>query len=80
MKSGSPQLFSLFFAKPGGGKLETNVRLLVSAPSTFQAKEILSRIKSSLGKFEFVEVNNIEFMTRINLRKFEPKESLMLSV
>lgn len=62
------------------GELETNVRLLVSAPSTYQAKEILSRIKSSLGKFKFVEVNNVEFMARVNLRTFEPKESLILSV
>jgi len=62
------------------GELEANVRLLVSAPSMYQAKEILSRIKSSLGKFKFIEVNNVEFMTRINLRTFEPKESLMLSV
>lgn len=62
------------------GELETNVRLLVSAPSMYQAKEILSRIKSSLGKFKFVEVNNVEFMTRVNLRTFEPKELLMLSM
>ena len=57
-----------------------NVRALVSAPSSYQAKEILGRIKSSLHGLKLTDVRNEEFISHINSRVFDSKESVTLSV
>lgn len=73
---GEGAVVQLLFNKKRGGKYEVNGRLVVSAPSVYQAKEIMTRIKLSLPGFKFVEVKNEEFMERVNSRKFDKKEEI----
>lgn len=75
---GEGAVVQFLFNKKKRGKYEANGRILVSAPSAYQAKEIMTRIRSSLSGFKFVEVKNAEFMNRINSRKFDEKETIML--
>ena len=75
---GEGAVVQFVFHKKSDNRFETNIRILVSAPSSYQAKEILSRIKSSMPSLNSVEVSNKEFITRINSREFEPKESMTL--
>lgn len=76
---GEGAVVQFVFHKKVGEKFEVNIRILVSAPSSYQAKEILSRIKSSMPSVKLVEVSNTEFLTRVNSREFEPKESMTLT-
>lgn len=76
---GEGAVVQFVFHKKVGEKFEVNIRVLASAPSSYQAKEILSRIKSSMPSAKLVEVSNTEFLTRVNSREFEPKESMILT-
>jgi len=56
-----------------------NVRALVSAPSSYQAKEIFTSIKASLGGLKLTEIKSREFIDRVNNRTFNEKELVTLS-
>jgi len=66
--------------KKQGEQFEANARVLVSAPSPYQAKEIMSSIKTSLKGFDFVQVKNNDFMQLVDSRRFDPKESIMITL
>lgn len=76
---GEGAVVQFVFHKKVGGKFKVNIRILVSAPSSYQAKEIFSRIKSFMPSAKLVEVSSTEFLTRVNSREFEPKESMTLT-
>lgn len=76
---GEGAVVQFVFRNKRDGKFEVNIRILVSAPSSYQAKEIFSRIKSSMPSVKLVEISSKEFLTRVNSREFEPKESMTLT-
>jgi len=57
-----------------------NLRTLISAPSSYQAKEIFSRIKTSLPGAKLREVKSGEFVDSVNKRLFDDKEAVTLSL
>ena len=77
---GESVVVQFVFHKKTGSGIETNIRVLTSAQSSYQAKEIMSRIKSSMSSVKLIDVNSADFITRFNLRKFESKESVTLIV
>ncbi len=66
--------------KKGGGKLTVNIRALVSAPSSFQAKEIFAGMKDSLKGVQLREVKSAEFINMVNAREFSDKEAATLAI
>ena len=77
---GEGAVVQFVFNKKSRGILEANVRVLISAPSQYQAKEILARIKSSIPAFKLIEVKSADFMQYVDSRLFNSKESLELTV
>ena len=66
--------------KKSRGKLIANLRAVVSAPSSYQAKEVLSNIKKSLPGVQFREVGSVEFVDSVNNRRFAHKEAVGISL
>ena len=57
--------------KKGGKKWESNVRVLASAPTPYQAKEILSTIKCDLPGYRWTEEKSADFIKSVTYRKFD---------
>ena len=76
---GEGAVVQFVFKRKSRNRYIANVRALVSAPSSYQAKEILGRIKSSLAGLKLTDVRNEEFIDRVNSRAFDNKESIALS-
>lgn len=55
-----------------------NIRLLVTAPSEFQAAEILESVKAAFSGFRVVEVKNTEFLKRVYFREFDANEVALI--
>jgi len=77
---GEGAVVQLVFSKKRKGEFLANVRTLVSAPSSYQAKEIISKIKKSLDHVKFTEVKSEDFIDSVNSRDFNEKELIRLSL
>jgi len=77
---GEGVVVQFIFKKKRGRRVTANVRTLVSAPSSYQAKEILNRIKHSLAGLKMTEVKNEDFVSNVNNRVFDGSESVVLSL
>jgi len=53
-----------------------SARVFVSAPTPYQANEIIYSIKPAFKDFKVVESDNADFINSINARRFNHKESL----
>ena len=73
---GEAAVVQFVFSKKRRGHAVANLRIAASAPSSFQAKEILSALKTSFGEFSAVGSKSEEFMHLINSREFEPDEKM----
>ncbi|MBU2101538.1 hypothetical protein KKH05_02365 [Patescibacteria group bacterium] len=51
-----------------------NLRILASAPSSYQAKEILASIKPAFSSFGLIESRGEDFLNEVNFREFNKKE------
>lgn len=60
-----------------GGEVRSNLRLFISAPSPYQASEILLSLKPALANFRMVEVKSEEFIKLLSSREFNEKELLV---
>lgn len=74
---GEGVVVQFIFKRKTSKKAYVNVRLLASAPSSFQVKEIISSLKASLKDYSAVEVGSQEFMHKVNLREFDSKEQMV---
>ena len=66
----------IIFGRRRGRRTPANFRILVSAPSSYQAKEILAAIKSSLPGLNWIESLGDEFISQVNFREFSKKEAV----
>jgi len=66
--------------KKSNDRLVANIRTLVSAPSSYQAKEIFTQIKNSFADMNLTEIKSAEFIDRVNNRIFSQKELASLSL
>lgn len=70
----------MVFGRRRGKSDQVNFRILVSAPSSYQAKEIMAAIKPAFQNFSFVESRGDEFLSKVNFREFDDKESMAWSL
>ncbi len=75
---GESAVVQFVFNKKEDGGISANIRVLISAPSPYQAKEILSEIKSIFAGFRIVEVKNRDFLHSIDFRSFNENEKIIL--
>jgi hypothetical protein len=61
-----------------GKNLVANLRLLITAPSPYRAKEILAGLKPAFFGLKRIEVANLDFFHRLIFREFSPKEAILL--
>ena len=57
--------------------MAVNFRVLASAPSDYQANEIVDGIKKSFSEYGSVDVNSPMFTHVVNFREFVPKEQMV---
>ncbi|MDP3953690.1 MAG: hypothetical protein Q8P99_02630 [bacterium] len=74
---GEGAVVQFVFGRRRRGKTAANLRVAVSAPSSFQAKEILGALKSSFGEYSAVDSKSEEFMHLINSREFDSDEKML---
>ena len=72
---GEGVVVQMIFGRKRGRKLSVNFRILVSAPSNYQAKEILAAIKPSFPGFNLIESRGDNFINQVNFREFDEKQS-----
>lgn len=72
---GEGAVIQMIFGRKRGRKLLANFRILVSAPSNYQAKEILAAIKPSLPGLSLVESGSDDFIHRVNFREYDAKQA-----
>jgi hypothetical protein len=72
---GEGVVVQMVFGHKRGRKLSANFRILVSAPSNYQAKEILAAIKPSFAGSNLVESRGDDFINRVNFREFDKKQA-----
>ncbi|HEY4498365.1 MAG TPA: hypothetical protein VJA63_01920 [Candidatus Paceibacterota bacterium] len=76
---GEGVVIQLLIQKRRRKKSTANLRVLISAPSAYQTKEILAVLESAFPGFKIVEATNREFIHEVNAREFNDKESILLS-
>jgi len=74
---GEGAVVQLIVKKQNGGKRLANLRVLVSAPTSYQAQEISLGINSSLNDFKPIAVTRglQEFIHRVNYREFDEEQA-----
>ncbi len=75
---GEGAVVQFIFKKKRGKTFVANGRILVSAPSTYQANEILVGIKGSLRNFKTVDVRNRSFLRKVYMREFDEADAISL--
>jgi hypothetical protein len=73
---GEGVVIQMVLGKKRGRRPAVNLRLLISAPSSYQAKEILAAIKPSFAGFSLIESCGDDFISRVNFREFSEKETV----
>jgi len=76
---GEGVVIQMIFGRKWARELSANFRILVSAPSNYQAKEILSAIKPSFPGFNLIESRGDDFINRVNFREYDAKQSACLA-
>ena len=65
------------FGRKKGGKTAANLRIVASAPSVFQAREIMNSLKGSFGEYNSVDSSGEEFVHMVNAREFDSGEEML---
>ncbi len=65
------------FGKKKRGKRAVNLRIVASAPSVFQAREIMNTLKGSFAEYNSVDSSGEEFVHMINGREFDFGEQML---
>ncbi|MEX2054422.1 MAG: hypothetical protein WD883_02690 [Candidatus Colwellbacteria bacterium] len=74
---GEGAVVQFIFGRRHRGKTAANLRVAVSAPSSFQAKEILGVLKGSFSEYSSIDSKSEEFMHLINSREFDQGEKML---
>ncbi len=74
---GEGVIIQLIFNKDEKDKLLTNFRIAISAPTPYQAQEILLSLKPSFGEFKLSEVKNSGLLGKVVSRQFDEKEAVV---
>ena len=74
---GEGAVVQFVFGRKKRGKTAANLRIAVSAPSAFQAREIMGSIKSSFEEYNSVDSSNEEFIHMLNAREFDLGEQML---
>lgn len=74
---GEGVIIQLIFNKDEKDRLLTNFRIAISAPTPYQAQEILMSLKPSFSEFKLSEVKNSGFMGKVVSRQFDEKEAVV---
>ncbi len=73
---GEGAVFQLVAGSKGrGGSLNCNARLVVSAPTPYQAREITSDLDRELSGCKWTEEKSKDFITAVTYREFDPASS-----
>ncbi len=60
-----------------GGRRQVNLRVFISAPTAYQAEEILMNLRAGFTDFRLAEAKGADFLRRLNNRIFDEKEALI---
>jgi hypothetical protein len=74
---GEGVVIQLIFNKDEKDRLLTNFRIAISAPTPYQAQEILMSLKPSFGEFKLSEIKSAGFMAKVVSRQFDEKEAVV---
>lgn len=73
---GEGVVFQLVFGQRSRGGWTGNVRVLVSAPTPYQAREILSDLEQELSGCRWTEEKGDDFIRAVTYRKFDPGKGM----
>jgi hypothetical protein len=74
---GEGVVFQLMFRrKIGEGSWNGNIRVLVSAPTPYQAREILSALKKELSDYRWIEEKSRNFFEAVTYREFDKSKEI----
>ena len=65
------------FGKRKKEKMAVNFRIMASAPSMFQAREIMNALKGSFVEYNSVDSSGEEFIHLANTREFDSREQML---
>lgn len=68
------------FGRRRGGRTATNLRIVASAPSIFQAREIMNTLKGSFSEYNSVDSSGDDFIHMVNTREFDPREQMLWGI
>jgi hypothetical protein len=71
---GESALIQFVFHRQNNKRSVVNVRVMVSAPSQFQAKEIFGNLRDTFPKFKLVEASRPDFIGRIYKKQFSEQD------
>jgi hypothetical protein len=75
---GEGVVFQLVFGRRGrGNSVRGNARVLVSAPTPYQAQEIVASLKKELSGCKWAEGKDRDFVDAVTYRKFNPREGMV---
>lgn len=74
---GEGAVVQFVFGKKKRGKAVANLRIMASAPSVFQAREIMNSLKDSFGEYNSVDSSGEEFVHMVNAREFDSGEEML---
>ncbi len=74
---GEGAVVQFIFGRRRRGKTVTNLRIVASAPSVFQAREVMNSLKGSFGEYNSVDSSGEEFVHMVNAREFDPGEQML---
>lgn len=77
---GEGAVAQLVLNKKKRGKAAVNFRIVASAPSVFQAREIMNDLKGCFGEYNSVDSSGEEFVHMLNAREFEPGEEMLWGI
>ena len=77
---GEGAVVQFVFGKKRRGKTAVNFRIAASAPSVFQAREIMNGLKGSFGEYNSVDSSGEEFIHLVNAREFDSGEQMFWGV
>lgn len=75
---GEGVVFQLVFGERSrDGSYSGNIRLLASAPTPYQVKEILSSLSKELSGCKWTEEKGSDFVERVTYRQFDPRRAMV---
>lgn len=76
---GEGVVIQLLVSKRRRRKSTANLRVLISAPSAYQAKEILAALEPAFPDFKMIEAVSRDFIHKVNTREFSDKEAFLFA-